>query len=99
MKILSLKIERNNKVENLNFSRKKIPEETAERFLIPEGLGKPTINEVVKNSPADKAGILAGDVFLKLNDTTVFTSSQVTEIIKNNKEKPVEVLLKEIMTL
>ncbi len=90
---LTLKIERNDRIEYLSFSRAKIPEETSERFLIPEGLGRPTINEVVKNSPAEKAGVHTGDVFLQVNDTTVYTSSQVTEIIRNGKEKPVDILL------
>ena len=90
---LTLKVERNDKIEYLSFSRTMIPEETSERFLIPEGLGRPTINEVVKNSPAEKVGIIAGDVFLQLNDTSVYTSSQVTKIIRNSKEKPVDILL------
>jgi regulator of sigma E protease len=90
---LTLKVERNNKIEYLSFSRAKIPEETSERFIIPEGLGRPTINEVVENSPAEKAGIIDGDVFLEVNDTTVYTSLQVTEIIRNNKEKPVDIIL------
>ena len=88
-----LKIERDNKIEYLNFPRERIPEETTERFIIPEGLGRPTINEVIKSSPAEEAGILAGDVFLQINDTMVYTSSQATEIIRNNKEKPLDVLL------
>jgi len=90
---LTLKIERNNRTEYLSFSREKIPDETSERFLIPEGLGRPTINEVIENSSAEKAGIQKGDVFLSINDTAVYTSLQATEIIRNTKEKPVDILL------
>ncbi len=90
---LSLKIERNGKVENISFPRSKIPDETTDRFLLPEGLTKPIINEVVENSPAEKAGILKGDIFLKLNDEQVYISSQVTQIIHQNKEKAINILL------
>jgi len=90
---LTLKVERNNETEYISFPRSKIPEETTGKFIIPEGLGRPTINEVVENSPADEAGILAGDVFLLVNDTNVYINSQVTEIIRNSKEKPIDIFL------
>lgn len=89
---LSLKIRRGGHTEFLSFPRTKLPEEAVERFLIPEGLGRPTIAEVVENSPAEEAGIKTGDVFLEVNETEVFTSIQATEIIKNSKEKPINIL-------
>jgi regulator of sigma E protease len=91
---LSLKVERNNEIEDISFERTKIPEETTDRFLIPEGLGRPTIAEVIEDYPAKKAGIKAGDVFLQINDTEVLAGSQVTNIIENSKEKPVNIVLK-----
>ncbi len=91
---LSLKIKRNNQTEFISFPRTKIPEEATERFLIPEGLGRPTIGEVVKDSPAEKAGIKEGDVFLKVNNTEVFASTQATTIIQGNKEEPIDVVLR-----
>jgi len=90
---LSVKIERNGKEEYISFWRSRIPEETADRFLIPEGLSRPVINEVVKNSPAEKAGVLAEDIFLEINNDPVYTSSEVTQLIQKNKGKEINVLL------
>lgn len=39
------------------------------------------ISQVTKNSPADKAGLIAGDVIIKINDTSVTTAGQVKNTI------------------
>lgn len=90
---LALKIERNGSTKYLSFSRSVIPEESTNRFLLPEGLSKPVINSVLKDSPAEKAGIQAEDTFLEINNQQVFTANQVTHIIQENKEKTIDVLL------
>ncbi|RPI70709.1 MAG: RIP metalloprotease RseP [Ignavibacteriales bacterium] len=91
---LSLKVERDNDIETISFPRTKIPEDAVERFLIPEGLGRPTIAEVIEDSPAEEAGIQAGDVFLSVNGADVFAGTQVTEIFQNNKEQSINIILK-----
>ena len=90
---LSIKIQRNTETEYISFPRTRIPEEAMERFLIPEGLSRPTIAEVVESSPAEEAGIQAGDIFLKVNETEVFASTKVTEIIRSGKDKPIDIVL------
>jgi len=90
---LSLKIERNGKVESISFPRSKIPDETTDRFLLPEGLSKPIIKGVLENSPAQEVGILTDDMLLKLNEIPVYSSSQVTQLIKKNKDKAINILL------
>lgn len=81
---LNVKVLRNGKEENLFVPRKLIPEdETKELFLIPDGV-KPAIGDVVKNSPAEKAGLKAGDVILSIKSTNLYTPKQVTEIISSN---------------
>jgi regulator of sigma E protease len=89
---LTIKLIRDDKTISLFISRSMIPEKTTERFLLPEGL-RPEIVEVMENSPASEAGILAGDTFLKLNNDPVYTSYQATQIIQQNKEKPISVTL------
>ncbi len=88
---LTLKIERDNSIIELNIPRKNIPEdETKGLFLIPEGV-RPAIGEVMKDSPAEKAGFKANDIFLSVNDKPVFIPKDVSEIISSNKEKNIDI--------
>ncbi len=80
--------------KNLFVSRKLIPDdETQGMFLIPEGV-KPAIGEVLKDSPAEKAGLKVGDILLSINDVTLYSPKQTTEIISSNAgvELPLVVL-------
>lgn len=49
---------------------------------MPNGIG---VNSVMKNGPAEKAGIKAGDVIIKLNSTEIKTFSQLQDIIRQHK--------------
>lgn len=70
--------------KNLFVSRKFIPDdETKGMFLIPEGV-KPAIGEVLKDSPAEKAGLKVGDILLSIDDATLYSPKQTTEIITSN---------------
>ena len=62
-------------------------------FLIPAGV-KPLISDVLKDSPASKAGVKVGDILLALNNVPLYNSKQATEIIKSHKEVaiPLQVL-------
>jgi len=91
---INVKVLRDDKEEKLFVSRKNIPDDESKGlFLIPAGV-KPAIGEVVKNSPAEKAGIKAGDILLSLNNNTLYTAKQTTEIISSNAgvELPLVVL-------
>jgi regulator of sigma E protease len=77
--------------QNLLVQRKLIPDdETQGMFLIPEGV-KPAIGEVVKGSPAEKSGIKAGDILLAINDESLYSSQQATNIISSNKQKELKI--------
>lgn len=54
-------------------------------YLLPAEV-RPIIAGVLSNTPASKAGIEAGDLFLSLNNIPLFSSQQATEIIKSNPE-------------
>ncbi len=88
---LTLKIERDNSIIDLNISRKNIPEdETQGLFLIPEGI-RPAIGEVMKDSPAEKAGFKTNDIFFSVNETPVFVPKDVTQIVSANKEQNIDI--------
>ncbi len=82
---VNVKFQRNNKTETITIPRKDIPEnETQERFIIPEGF-QPAIGEVTNDSPAEKAGIKKGDIFLRLNGQKIYSVQQTIEIISGHK--------------
>jgi len=79
--------------QNLLVQRKLIPDdETQAMFLIPEGV-KPAIGEVVKDSPAEKAGIKTGDILLSLNGVSLYSAKQTTEIISANPKKELQLVV------
>ena len=90
---LRLKIERNGSITEMNIPRKNVPEDETQRlFLIPEGI-RPAIGEVMKDSPAEKAGFKSGDIFFAVNDKFVFVPKDVTEIVSANKGSNINVTL------
>jgi serine protease Do len=67
------------------------------------------VKSVGKNSAAEKAGVKAGDVVVKVDDTTVSTSQAITRalralgskktftvtVVRNKKEIPLTVIMEE----
>ena len=81
-------------------------EQLAEFFGVKEGV---LVKLVRKNSAAEKAGIKAGDVVVKVDDSTVATSQEITRalralgskktftvtVVRNKKEMPLTVTMEE----
>ncbi len=92
---LKVKLRRGGNVETIAVPRSKIPDAEIEQilFLVPEGIHA-AIGEVVKDSPAEKAGVKEGDILLAIDNQKVFTSNQVIKLISSNPENkiPVELL-------
>ncbi len=83
---VNFKVERNGKTIQLKAPRSKIPSsEENNLFLIPSGV-KPAIAAVLANSPAEKVGLKAGDIFLKLNGVELYSRKQMIKIISSNKD-------------
>jgi len=55
-----------------------------ESFFLPIGNVKPYISSIVKDSPANDAGIKSGDIFLSLNNNALLGSAEVIKIISAN---------------
>ena len=90
---INVKVLRAGSEQNLLVKRKLIPDdETQTMFLIPEGV-KPAIGEVVKDSPAEKAGIKNGDILLSINGVALHTSKQTTEIISSSPKKELQLVV------
>ncbi len=52
------------------------------------------VGALIKDSPAEKAGIKVGDSIVSINDENIFLSSRILEIIRNNENKEITVLIK-----
>lgn len=90
---LNFKLQRNGNTVNLDVPREAVPDETEAPLLVPPHV-KPVITEVMNDSPADKAGIEAGDIFLELNNEELNSTTEATKIIKSHpqQEMPLTVL-------
>jgi regulator of sigma E protease len=88
---INVKVLRAGSEQNLLVQRKLIPDdETQTMFLVPEGV-KPAIAEIIKDSPAEIAGLRAKDIFLSLNKTTLNTAKQMIEITSSSAEIPLSI--------
>jgi serine protease Do len=56
----------------------------AEFFGVKEGV---LIRSVIKNSPAEKAGIKAGDVVIKVDDSNVTSAREISSVIRSARNK------------
>jgi regulator of sigma E protease len=81
---LSITVSRNGIEENLFVPRKRIPDiEKQGELVTPEGY-KPYVAEVMKDTPAEAAGLLSGDIILSLNGTVLSRSYEFIEIVSKN---------------
>lgn len=63
-------------------SQYQVDEKTAERYEIPMGI---MIHSVSENSPAEKAGLRAGDIIYKVNDSLIQEFDDLSEMIDASK--------------
>jgi regulator of sigma E protease len=78
---LNVKVLRNGVEENLFIPRKMIPDiEKQGELITPDGF-RPYVAEVMKDSPAEKAGLLSGDIIVSLNGQQLGSSSEFIEIV------------------
>lgn len=88
---LNIKLNRNGQDITIRVPRKKIPENDLQNpYLIPKGV-KPDILEVVKKSPAEKAGFKKDDLILELLGQPVYSREQVTYAFNNNSGRAIPV--------
>jgi len=78
---LSVKVLRNGVEENIYVSRKMIPDiEKQGELITPDGF-RPYVAEVMKDSPAEAAGFLSGDIIVSLNGQPLGSSAEFIEIV------------------
>jgi regulator of sigma E protease len=81
---LNVKVLRNGVEENIFVSRKMIPDiEKQGELITPDGF-RPYVAEVMKDSPAETAGLLSGDIIYSINDKVLGGSSEFIEIVSQS---------------
>ena len=63
--------------------------ELAEYFGVKEGV---LVRSVVKSSPAEKAGMKAGDVILKIDGTPVASPREISSLMRSSRSKKTNVI-------
>ncbi len=63
-------------------SQYQVDADTAERYEIPMGI---QIAEIVQGGPADRAGLQAGDIIYKVDDTLIQSYDDLSDIINDSK--------------
>lgn len=88
-----VKVLRNSDTVAFNFSSRAVTENTQNGFFIFPYPTQPYIQDVMKNSPAEEAGIKPGDIFISIAGIKVQDREQVVQIISSNKEKNLEIVI------
>lgn len=83
---------RGNDTVIINFQKSAITENSENGFFIFPYPTQPYIQDVMKNSPAEEAGIKPGDIFISIDGIKVHDRQQVVDIISSNKEKNLEII-------
>lgn len=69
---------------SLGYMGESVDGQLAEYFGVREGV---LVHSVVRRSPAEKAGLKAGDVIVKVDGTAVKTPREITAIVRRSREK------------
>lgn len=81
---LNIKVLRNGVEEKLFIPRNRIPDlEKKGELIIPDGF-KSYVAEVFKDTPAEKAGFLSGDIIFSINGNALSSSSEFIEIVSQS---------------
>lgn len=81
---LNIKVLRNGVQEKLFVPRNKIPDiEKRGELISPEGY-RPYVAEVVKDSPAETAGLKSGDIIISLNGESLGNSTEFIQLVSHN---------------
>ncbi len=88
-----VKVERNGSAHVINIPRKMITGSSQKGFFLFPHPVQALVLEVVKNSPAEKAGFMPGDFILSINGITIRDGQQINEIIISNKDRSIPIVL------
>lgn len=90
---LKINIERSGKTQTLDISHKFITDNSRNGFFIFPYPTQAMVVEVLKNSPAQDAGMKSGDLILSLDSISIKESKQITNIIAASSDRSIPIVL------
>ncbi|MCF8262409.1 MAG: RIP metalloprotease RseP [Melioribacteraceae bacterium] len=90
---LDFKAERNGNIESISVSKNQFEKVAEGKFFLSYDFQRPIILDVLPNSPAEDAGIEAGDIFVELNSEVLKSSGDLIKIVSANPEVELPVVL------
>ncbi len=88
-----VELERTGEKLSVKIPRKIINQGLQKEFFLYPYPAKTIVGEVLKNSPAQDAGIKPGDEIIYMNNSFVHSAEEVQEIVKTNKSKHIPVVV------
>ncbi len=90
---LIFRLEKDGQERLLNVPRNRLPlDESESLLLIPSGVYA-GVGEVITDSPAEKAGLQAGDIIISVDDNPIFTREEAVNIFTANPETPLQLTI------
>jgi len=86
-------VERNNEKFNFVAPKDLLSQAAQDASFFTIGDLKPTINNVMKESPAELAGIDSGDVIIGINDQSIYNTGQVIKSISSSPNIDLNIML------
>jgi regulator of sigma E protease len=88
---LNFIVERNEEVQTISISREDAGDLIEINFgIFPQGV-EPEIVNILPGNPADECGLQRGDVITEINDIQIKTPQQLTDIIRENANKNINI--------
>jgi regulator of sigma E protease len=88
-----VKVQRDGKEKIITVERHLVSQNSKKGFFIQPSPSKPFIIEVMENSPAQDAGMKAGDFFISVAGINVDDGQVINDIISTNKERNLQFVL------
>ncbi|MDF1611945.1 MAG: RIP metalloprotease RseP [Stygiobacter sp.] len=86
-------LERNGQIDTLSINRNVLNKSMQNGFFLFPYPTKPVVVDVIKNSPAQEAGIKAGDYIIAINNKNITEGEEINIIVKANKSNVIPIVL------
>jgi len=90
---VEVKVERNGEEKVFSATKELLSKAAQQPRFFPIGETKPVISDVLKNSPAEDAGIKPHDFVVEINHKQITNSNEIIEVVSSNKNTDLPIKL------